>query len=145
MIRIYLDNCWFNRPFDDQSQIRIKLETEAKLFIQDKIINKKIEFAWSYILDFENKANPFKERMNYISRWKEYAIIDIKETRKITNKANELLKKGIKSKDALYLSCAIKAKCKYFLTTDNILLKNAEKFKDIKVISPLTFIEKEKR
>ena len=30
MLKVYLNNCVFNRPFDDQSQIRIKLETEAK-------------------------------------------------------------------------------------------------------------------
>ncbi|GAK55959.1 hypothetical protein U27_02920 [Candidatus Vecturithrix granuli] len=36
-MRIYLDNCCFNRPFDDQNQIKIKLETEAKLYIQEKI------------------------------------------------------------------------------------------------------------
>ncbi|MFN0197095.1 MAG: PIN domain protein, partial [Planctomycetaceae bacterium] len=33
-MRIYLDNCCFNRPFDDQRQIRVRLETEAKLCIQ---------------------------------------------------------------------------------------------------------------
>ena len=38
-----MDNCCFNRPFDDQSNIRIRLETEAKLYIQEKIINKEIE------------------------------------------------------------------------------------------------------
>ncbi len=37
MLKIYLDNCVFNRPFDDQSQIKIKLETEAKLYILDFI------------------------------------------------------------------------------------------------------------
>jgi len=31
--RLYLDNCCFNRPFDNQKQLKIKLETEAKLFI----------------------------------------------------------------------------------------------------------------
>jgi hypothetical protein len=31
MIRVYLDNCCFNRPFDEQSNIQIKLETEAKV------------------------------------------------------------------------------------------------------------------
>jgi hypothetical protein len=31
MVRLYLDNCSFNRPFDDQSQLKIRLETEAKL------------------------------------------------------------------------------------------------------------------
>ena len=34
---IYLDNCCFNRPFDDQKQIRIQIETEAKLYIQREI------------------------------------------------------------------------------------------------------------
>jgi len=33
-IRIYLDNCCFNRPYDKQTGERIKLETEAKLHIQ---------------------------------------------------------------------------------------------------------------
>jgi len=34
---VYLDNCTFNRPFDDQTQLRISLETQAKLFIQTLI------------------------------------------------------------------------------------------------------------
>ena len=36
-LKLYLDNCCFNRPFDDQGFIKIRLETEAKLFIQEKI------------------------------------------------------------------------------------------------------------
>jgi hypothetical protein len=35
---IYLDNCSYNRPFDDQNQIRISIETEAKIYIQEQII-----------------------------------------------------------------------------------------------------------
>lgn len=38
-MRIYLDNCCFNRPFDDQNQLRIRLETEAKLGIQEEIFS----------------------------------------------------------------------------------------------------------
>ncbi len=33
MIRIYLDACCLNRPFDDQTQARIRLEAEAVLII----------------------------------------------------------------------------------------------------------------
>jgi hypothetical protein len=36
-MKLYLDNCCFNRPFDDQSRIRIMLETEAKLRIQEEV------------------------------------------------------------------------------------------------------------
>lgn len=60
-MRIYLDNCCFNRPFDDQAQIRIMLEAEAKLKIQDDILQKKFELAWSYILEAENRANLSKK------------------------------------------------------------------------------------
>ena len=33
-IRVYLDNCAYNRPYDNQNDINIRLESEAKLFIQ---------------------------------------------------------------------------------------------------------------
>jgi hypothetical protein len=45
---VYIDNCMFNRPFDDQTQIRIRLESEAKLYVQDKIKSEGIELIWSY-------------------------------------------------------------------------------------------------
>jgi len=51
-MNIYLDNCCFNRPFDDQSFIRIKLETDAKLHIQGKVRTHELELTWSYILEF---------------------------------------------------------------------------------------------
>ena len=53
MMRIYLDNCCFNRPYDDQSHIRVSLETQAKLYIQDKIKNQELELVSSYMLRFE--------------------------------------------------------------------------------------------
>ena len=31
---VYLDNCCYNRPFDEQTQLRVRLETEAKLRVQ---------------------------------------------------------------------------------------------------------------
>lgn len=44
-MRIYLDNCCFNRPFDNQSQLRVRLETEAKLWIQERVAAGEIELA----------------------------------------------------------------------------------------------------
>lgn len=40
-MRVYLDNCCYNRPFDDQRQVRVRLETEAKLRIQRDEVNAK--------------------------------------------------------------------------------------------------------
>ncbi|HLP45480.1 MAG TPA: hypothetical protein VK186_22750 [Candidatus Deferrimicrobium sp.] len=139
-MKIYLDNCCFNRPFDDQSQIKIRLETEAKLFIQSGIYSNEIELAWSYILDYENECNPFEERKNSIKKWKDLAVTDIEETEWIINKARFIMELGIKSKDALHVACAIALKCNYFLTTDELLIKKLENFQEIAVINPLHFI-----
>lgn len=79
-MKIYLDNCCFNRPFDDQSQLRIRLESEAKLKIQEEIQKGLIELIWSYILDYENNKNPFQERKDRINGWKKYAIVDSRKS-----------------------------------------------------------------
>jgi predicted nucleic acid-binding protein len=140
-IRIYLDNCVFNRPFDDQTSIRIKLETEAKLYIQNKIFENVIELVWSYILEYENEQNPFIERRQAIKEWKSLAVIDIEENEIILKKAKELMKIGLKSKDALHIACAIEGKAEYFLTTDDKILKKGKHIKEIKIIDPLEFIK----
>ena len=54
-MKIYLDNCCFNRPFDDQSQIKIHIEAQAKLDIQKSIKQGKYDLVWSYILEYENE------------------------------------------------------------------------------------------
>ena len=47
---LYLDNCCFNRPFDDQEQPKIRIETEAKLFLQEKVRAGEIDLVWSFML-----------------------------------------------------------------------------------------------
>lgn len=131
-IRIYLDNCVFNRPFDDQTSIRIKLETEAKLYIQNKIFKNVIELVWSYILEYENEQNPFIERRETIKKWKNLAVLDIEENEIILKRAKKLVTIGLKSKDALHIACAIEGKAEYFLTTDDKILKKGKHIKEIK-------------
>ena len=137
---IYLDNCCFNRPFDDQLQINIRLETEAKLVIQDGIKSGDYALAWSYILDYENSENPFPERKETIHCWREFASTDTDENNLILEMAGKLHHMGIKAKDALHIACAIIQKCDYFITTDRFLIKKLVKFENIKVVNPLDFV-----
>ena len=140
-IRIYLDNCCFNRPFDDQRLIRNRLETEAKLYIQEKILNCNYELVWSYILEYENFNNPFEIRRKAISIWKNIACINMLETQEILLSAKEIIKRyGLKSKDALHIACAIEAKSFYFLTTDDIIIRKLKDLKTIQVVNPINLI-----
>jgi len=139
-MRVYLDNCCLNRPFDDQSLLTIRLETEAKLGIQEKIKSGHLSLGWSYILDFENNANPFSERRVEIQRWKEVADSFVNETEEILIKMNELTAIGLKPLDALHVACAISLQCQYFLTVDKSILKKATEYLEIKITNPVNFI-----
>ena len=139
---IYLDNCTFNRPFDDQKQKSIYAETIAKLQIQEKIKIGDLNLAWSYILDFENSVNPFDERRISIANWKNRAIVDTDENKSVLKIANDIQKNKIKAKDALHIACAIVLHCDFFITTDYHLIKNCYNFERIEVINPIDFLKK---
>ena len=140
-MKIYLDNCCFNRPFDDQSQIRIRLESEAKLKIQEEILSGRFQLVWSYILDYENNKNPYQERKARIGTWKIHAILDIEERTEIIETAVSLNQQGFRRIDSLHIACATFAKCEYFLTTDDKILKLADIVSNIKVNDPIGFIK----
>lgn len=142
-MRVYLDNCCYNRPFDDQKQLRIRLEAEAKLGIQEMILARRIELAWSYILDFENAMNPFEQRKMVVSQWRTHAAFDTGETKGILEKAENLIQLGLKTKDALHLACALSLGCDYFLTTDDHLIKKSAGIDEIMVTDPVTFVREE--
>lgn len=131
----------FNRPFDDQSQIRIRLESEAKLFIRGKIKNNSIALIWSYILDFENSHNPHDERRNAIQKWRSISSIEITETPELLSHANKLSRFNIQPKDTLHAASAIEGKADYFLTTDDKLLSCANRSNMIKAINPIDYIK----
>jgi predicted nucleic acid-binding protein len=139
-MKVYLDNCAFNRPFDDQSHIRIRLETEAKLYIQDHIKKHNIELVWSYMLDIENDHNPFEEKRRAIEKWKRLAAIDVEENESLIEKANDLFKTGINAKDALHVSAAMEGKADYFITTDDKLLRKLSSNCEIQVINPVDIV-----
>ena len=117
-MRIYLDNCVLNRPFDDQGQLLISLQTQAKLAIQERIRQGSLELAWSFILDYENAANPFQDRRRFVDIWKRHSALDLDVSDTIIAWADELAGRGILAKDALHLACAREALCAFFITTD---------------------------
>ena len=141
MLKIYMDNCCYNRLYDNQTQVEIHIETQAKLYIQEQIINKKYKLVWSQILEFENSENPFDIRRESILDWKSIASTNVIIDDKIIEKVKELEKMGIKSKDATHIACALSVGTECFITTDKKLLNKT--VKGIKIINPIDFIKGE--
>lgn len=140
-MKLYLDNCCFNRPFDDQSLIRIVLETEAKLRIQEEVRGGRFKLVWSYILDYENSKNPYEDRKLRVKGWRKYAVTDIQENDAVIEKANSLNLTGFKKLDSLHIACAIISECDFFITTDDKILNLAKTAEGIKIIDPIGFIK----
>lgn len=59
MNRVYLDASVYNRPFDDQTQPKIFLETQAVTLIWQMAAAQLINLVGSSVLDYENSLNPF--------------------------------------------------------------------------------------
>ena len=136
--KIYLDNCCFNRPYDDQTQQRIQFESAAKLMIQSFIVDGHIDFVWSYVIEFENAKNPFPEKRDTILAFKRYACEVIAPNTAIEESAKALQQKGFKTYDSLHVACAIYAGCDYFLTVDDRALK--KQCDEIIITDPVVFI-----
>jgi predicted nucleic acid-binding protein len=137
--RIYLDNCSFNRPYDDQTILRNYLEAEAKTYIQLQVLNNIFELAWSYMLDYETYFNPFDNRKNQIKKWKSVAKVNIQYSENNVSLAKKIQKQKIKTKDSIHIACAIEAECKYYITTDDKLLN--KEIDKIIIIDPINFIK----
>ncbi len=142
-MKIYLDVCCLNRPFDDQIQDRIRLETEAVITILKYVEQGKILLINSDAILYEISKIPNLERKEKILSLISKAKIYIEFNQEILDRAKEIQKLGIKSYDALHVACAEEAKSDIFLTTDDNLLKKLKKNKPkikVKADNPLNWI-----
>lgn len=106
------------------------------------IRQKKLNLVSSYVLWYENSQNPFEIRKRSISEFIQKNTIEyigIDKAEDIKRKADEIMKTGVKTKDAYHVACAIYANCDYFFTTDDRLLKYATD--EIQIVNPIDFIK----
>lgn len=57
-MKIYLDMCVYNRPFDDQSQPRIMFESQCVVIIIAHASSGDLKILNSFVLEYENSRNP---------------------------------------------------------------------------------------
>ena len=142
MLKLYLDNCCYNRPFDDLTQEKVNLEASAIETILRKHINKEIEIYKSMAIDFEiSKINYENKKRQVEDLYDAIESIEIVYSQEIRQRAIELREHNIKDMDSLHLAFAESENVDYFITTDRLLI-NASKRANlkIKVINPIEFI-----
>ena len=140
-MRLYLDTSVYNRPFDDQTQPRIQLESLAVALVLQLIESGEAELIVSSVNELENDQNPFPVRQDWIRRWFKLAKSYQRADENIRRRALELEQVGVKPLDALHAASAEAAHAEWFLTCDDRLQKRYSS--DAMVIAnPTVFIVK---
>ncbi len=141
MKKVYLDVNIYNRPFDDQSQVRIRLETISIFSIMQRIKKRELLLVWSFIIDYENSLNPYDDVRQEVDFLSSIASKSILPSDTIVTQAMKFESMGIKPRDALHVACALEAGADYFLTCDDKLINKASSIRGLKILNPIRFIE----
>ncbi|MBI5915667.1 MAG: PIN domain-containing protein [Bacteroidetes bacterium] len=143
-MKVYLDSCSLQRPFDDQKQVRVATETEAILGILSLWESGGLEIVGSEALEYEATLIASLDRKAYINSLFERIEVWVNITTDVEKRARSLTENGIKPLDALHLACAEVSKADYFCTCDDKFLKKAKQLAvpTIEVVSPLELVTK---
>jgi predicted nucleic acid-binding protein len=128
--------CCLKRPFDDQSQPRIRLESEAVL----ALMSAPAEFVHSIAHDLENDQNPLPWRAARVRAWLGTSDLTDLPDQALAARASELVAFGFKSFDALHIASAELSGCDAFCTTDDRLQAAARRHASslrLRVLNPV--------
>ena len=140
-MRVYLDMCCYNRPYDPQDQLIVSMETQCKLRIQQLVEEGKFELVGSYTLDYECGNVPStirkKQITDFIAR-NEKIHVSHAGDEEINDLAKKIMAANIKEYDAYHVASAIYAGCEFFISVDYRLLKY--RTNEIRMVTPIEFI-----
>jgi len=134
--------CSLQRPLDDQTQLRILVETQAILGALALCQSGAVDLIASDAHIFEMEANPEVVRRDYVAQVLDKATQFVPLNDPIANRAQTFVEAGIKPLDALHLASAIEVQADLFCTCDDRFLKKAQVLdtSPTKVVSPLELI-----
>ena len=143
-MKIYLDVCCLNRPFDDQSQDRIHLEAESVLAIIKQVEQGDWHWVSSDVVAYEINNTPSDERKERLWSMECRASERLELTDAIFQQSEAIQQLGFSTYDALHLAFAEIAEVDIFLSTDDKLLKRAQRCVEqikVKVANPLAWLQ----
>lgn len=126
-MRIYLDLCCLNRPFDDQTQPRVNLEAQAVVLILESVERAAHQLCGSTALAVENNCNPNAHRRRKIEELLTRAAVWIPHRGAMDTRVLELKRLGFREFDAYHVASAEVGQCDRLVTSDDQFLKVARR------------------
>ena len=138
-MKLYLDNSFLNRPFDDPNVGQNKLEAEILLFIIGLGRKGYVELVNSAMITYENSANLVSERKIFVDDVMKLASSYQDVDDRIRDRAKVIVKEfAIKPLDALHIAIAESAGLDMFITCDRDLPKKYKGNLPVKI--PVEFL-----
>lgn len=120
---VYLDVCALSRPFDDQNQMRIRLEIDAVLLILSHVRGGNLTLIVSPVHDIEIGAiEDSTEREHLVSILRDLGKRVPYDRVRTRQRAEQLVQHGLGPADAAHLAFAEAAEAD-FVTCDDRLLR----------------------
>lgn len=138
-MKVYLDTSAYNRPFDDQTQPKIFLESQAVAIILQMVEAETAELVSSSVLEYENSRNPSFIKQAAMNRYLQMAELRQEVNEIIRQRAEQLQHNGVKAVDALHIACAETVGSDYFITCDKRLINRCSAL-TMKVMNPVDFV-----
>src|SRR4030042_2958815 len=140
-MKLYIDLCVYNRPFDYQGQERVALETGAFIYILEKVEKGSHVLVASEALLFENNKSLDEQRKtriaSYFSLAREFVGADFSDMERV----NVLKELGFPDIDALHVALAEKSRADYFVTCDDDIIKLYQRHKNLVKVNIISLIE----
>jgi predicted nucleic acid-binding protein len=125
-MRLYLDNCCLQRPLDDQTHPRIRVETEAAFAVLAAIASDDHVLLGSEALEYEIARIPDADRRAEVMSVLMLATERLEVNDEIEAAALAFEQTGISAMDAIHLALASNARADYFCTCDDALFRKAQ-------------------
>jgi hypothetical protein len=143
-MRIYLDVSCLNRPFDDQTQSRIHLESEAVLLILDGIDDGRWEQVSSRMASIEIQAIPDQIRRRRVAQLLPETIMNLSS--EMFARARELVGQNMQAADAVHTAAAERLQADVLLTCDDRWLRKGRHLTDklfVRIANPVDWLKEQ--
>lgn len=143
-MKLYFDNNVYNRPFDDRSVPRNRIEARAVQELLGRSEIGEVELVSSFVVEVEHSRLAFPARRREVRRLMDLAQAYVASHPAILGRASGLREAGLSANDALHLAAAERAGADYFVTCDDKLRRKALSIgTTVKVVLPTELLEEE--
>jgi predicted nucleic acid-binding protein len=143
-MKVYLDVSCLNRPFDNQNQARIRLESAAVTMIFDEIDAGRWEQVASRMSEIEIQAITDDVRRRRVVQLLPERKMEL--TAEIFRRAREFVQHGLGAADAVHLSAAEAVGADVLLTCDDRFLRRTATIANpmkVRVTNPIEWLKEQ--